>query len=454
MKLPEIINKTIPSLKGLVGNIDDIALVNVLNSKLTNMITQTGVNFKQYSNSKPATLSYYGINFMNSGANKDYVVDCINDYLMPFVELSIKQHIEDYKIQYRQEQEMLRPGAKQAKLIEEEIQQIRVANYEIYNPNYTGLYKEAEQISKIKFGSLFIRIGELGDYLDNIVSGNQSKKELYQKLKDIYEGTVAPSIIAGDNKREILRKIPVQALMYTDFENLLNEKIKKYYLMSLKTGLARRSFIYMPLEENGKICYPSKPEEKSEYIKDLLLLQNDYKNLFDVLNNKRNKTYEMSVEASEEIYKYNCECIDYFNKSKDDIILKLELKESFWKITKLSVVYSILGNPEDNIVNKEAVEMAISFYRAIQPSLKAVIEKRELSEVEKIAQYLYNNRDKEYITSGDIRKTNIIKGHNFSKFFDEIFVEIQEEMQKNYNCYLLNYDGLRGNTKAFYVREG
>ena len=177
LKLPRIISKTIPSLKKLVGDIDDIALVNVLNAKLANMITQTGVNFKQYDNSKPAVLSYYGINFMISGSSKDYSIDCINNYLIPFVEEELKVRIEDYKEQYYEEKMATAYTKSQKAQVEKEVNNIRVANYELHNPNVTGLYKEAEQISKIKFGSLFIRIGEFGDYLENIVGNNNSSKK-------------------------------------------------------------------------------------------------------------------------------------------------------------------------------------------------------------------------------------------------------------------------------------
>ena len=227
LRLPQIIEESVPALRKLVGDVDKIALVNVLNAKLANMITQTGVNFKQYSNSKPAVLSYYGINFMISGSSKDYSVDCINNYLIPFVEEEIKNKIEKYKKDYYEEHIALAKTKTQEKQVEKEVDSIRVANYELHNPNCTGLYKEAEQIAKMKFGSLFIRIGEFGDYLDSIIGNNNpSKKELYQKLKEIYEGTIAPSIIAGDGKREVLKNIPVQVLIYTDYENLYDEKIK------------------------------------------------------------------------------------------------------------------------------------------------------------------------------------------------------------------------------------
>ena len=179
--IPNLIADSLLPLKTLVGNIDDVALINVLNAKLANMITQCGVTFKQYANSNPAILSYYGINFMNSGSNKDYIVDCINNYLMPFVEGQLEQRVEQYREDYKKEQSLTRVGKKQEELIEKEADSIRVANFELCNPNFTGLYKEAEQIDKMQLGSVLIRIGELGDYLDQIVGGNQSKRELYQK---------------------------------------------------------------------------------------------------------------------------------------------------------------------------------------------------------------------------------------------------------------------------------
>lgn len=444
-----LIQQTLQPLKTLVGNIDDVALINVLNAKLTNMITQTGVKFKQYQNSNPATLSYYGINFMNSGSNKDYVVDCINNYLMPFLEEQLEKEIEQYKERYRDEQSAVRVGKKQEEAIEREIDSIRVANYELHNPNFTGLYKEAEQINKMEFGSLFIRIGELGDYLDQIVGGNQSKKELYQKLKDIYEGTIAPSIIAGDSKRQTLRQIPVQALMYTDFENLLNPKIKEYYLTSLKTGLARRSFIYMPTNSNKKLDYPQKISERVSAIDDLLRLQKQYFFLFSTLLEKEDKVYVMSSEASELIYQYNCQCIDYFNSSTDDLIVKIEKKESFWKITKLAVVYSIIDNPAANIVDAKYVQAAINFYNRIEPSLIAIITKRKESKVEQFAQFISGYKNKVVMMS-DLRKSGIIGQVNFSKFMKDNFDDIADELQVSYNLTLYPYKGSK-NCKGYQV---
>jgi len=443
--IPQLIQESVKTLKEMTDNVEELALLNILNAKIAHLVSLKSVSFKQYNNSVPRTLAYYGMNFMNSGANKDFAVDCINNYFLPFVEEWLKKNVEEYKIQYEQEQSLTRTGKREEQKIQEEINRMRVVNLELMNPNYTGLYEEARQMHNIQCGSLFIRIGELGDYLDNIVSGNQSKKELYQKLKDVYEGSFAPSIIAGDSKRETIKNIPVQVLMYTDFENLFNPKIKDYYLTSLKTGMARRSFIYMPSNESRELAYPKRPEEKDDAFYRAKELSKRFEDMFNKI--QAGTVYQLSEEAKEKLYQYQCECIDYFNKSKDDIIIKLEHKESFWKITKLAVVYSIVDNPLAIVVSSKYVDMAISFYKDIAPSLKTIIEKRKPSEIELYAQYMIDHAD-EIITRTELRNTNIVSNNKFKRFFDEHIEEIKEVVS-TYGYRVFDYSGDTPNSKGY-----
>ncbi len=448
MNAPKLLLDSIDFLKGIVDNVEDLALLNALNSKVANLVSLKGCTFKQYTNSSPRTMSYYCMSFMHSGTNKDYMVDCINDHLLPFVKEEMDWHIDDYKQQYELEQTELRKGKNAEKEIASELDRIRVANLEIANPNYTGLYREAEQITKTGFGSLYVRMGELGDYLENIASGDRAKKELYQKLKDIFEGTFYPTIVAGDGKRETLKNIPVQAYLYTDFDNLYKEKNREIYISSLKTGMARRSFVYIPENENKKISYPKRFDWKEDCFFRAKELQKRYKEVFDAIKTKT--TYNMSEEAKELLYQYQCKCIDYFNNSNDNIIVKLEKKESFWKITKLAVVYSIIDNPTNTIVSSKYVEMAIDFYKLISPSLKRVIEKRKKSEIELYAEYVANHKD-EIITRTDLRNLNYVHGSKFKKFFEEHEEEIKEELESSYNLLLYPYDGGNKSLKAYQV---
>jgi hypothetical protein len=287
-------------------------------------------------------------------------------------------------------------------------------------------------------------MGELGDYVDNIASGDKSKKELYQKLKDIFEGTFYPSVIAGDSTRETLYNVPVQTYLYTDFENLYNEKNKEIYLNSLKTGMARRSFIYMPCEKK-ELVYPTPPEFKDNAFLQARSLQEEFKRIFKQI--PTNHVYELTEEAKQRLYEYQCECIDFFNSSDDNLIIKLENKESFWKITKLAVVYSIIDNPKIDYVQLKYVEMAIDFYQKIKVGLRNVINQRKESEIDKFISYLYKNK-KNVISKMDLRNLNIVPSNKFKQFWDCHFEEIKEGVELTYKLQLVDYTG-KGNTKGY-----
>ena len=158
--VPEIIKKSLPIIRDVTNNVDDLAILNCLNAKFANMITQKNILFRQYSNSNPRTLSYYAMNFQPSGSSKDLVVDSINDYLMPFIEQELKSRIEQYKNTFE-----LKHPEMNAKQIKEELEKIRPENFEIANCTFSGFYKECYQLDKIGFGAICIRISELGDFL-------------------------------------------------------------------------------------------------------------------------------------------------------------------------------------------------------------------------------------------------------------------------------------------------
>ena len=435
---PQIVEECLGVLRTLTnGNVEDVALQNMLNAKLANMVCLKACAFKQFSNSKPSTVSYYAMNFMNSGARKDYSIDSINNYLLNFVPAEIESKIEGLKEEIESELACLDPKKQKREYAqkESELDSIRVASFELENPNYSGLYSEAKQIAKLDFGGLFIRISELGDYLSEIVGGDASKKKLYNSLKNIFEGKVAPNIIQGDNNRETLTNIPVQVVMYTDYENLFDNKVKDYYVKNLKTGMARRSFIYMPKEQTAKMKYPSRFEENEEAIYKAIEICKKLKEIYDKIQERT--IYEFSEEAKEMLYEYQCRCIDSFNNSKDELILKIEKNESFWKCTKLAVIYSIIDNPENRIIDSKYVLMALDFYDEISYGLKSVINNREKTKCEKAAEFFINHIGESFTTM-ELRNAGIIGQNNFSEWWSKRGGEEEtiEELQEAYKIEL------------------
>lgn len=442
--IPQVLNKSLDILKGITNNVDDLAILNCLNAKFANMITQKSILFRQYSNSSPRTLSYYAINFQPSGSSKDLVVDSINDYLMPFIKKEIEEKIENYKNTFE-----LKNPELNSKQVKEELAKIRTANFELSNCTFSGLYKECYQLDKIGFGSICIRMSELGDFISQAQAGDKGKAELFGKLKELFEGCVMPSIISGESNRKILNNINIQAIMYTDFHNLFDEKVKDYFISALTTGLSRRAYVFIPTsEENTKLGYIIPYEEKERQFELARGLQKDIKRIYDTIT--PDTIYSLSEESKQMLVDYQNSCIDYFNSSRDNMIVKLEKLNSFWKITKLAVVYSIIDNPTSIIVQSKYVQMAIDFYKLISPSLKKVIEKRKKSEIEKYAEYIADHKD-DIITRTDLRNLNYVHNAKFKKFFDEHLDEITEELSVNYSLLLYPYEGGNKSMKAYQV---
>lgn len=433
VKLPSIIKECLPLLRALTNyNVDDVALVNSLNAKLAYMVSLKGIKFKQYNNSISKSLSYYAINFMASGAAKDFTIDCINNYLLDFVEPYLDQALNRYKEQYYEQQYATRivganpqNRAKIEQQIEEELDQIRVVNTEIEEANLTGVYEEARQIEKVGVGAIFIRIPELGDYIDSATRMDKDKRSLMKKMKNIYEGTITPSIIGGDKKRRPIKDIPVQALMYTDFENLLDSQNNKFFKEMLKTGYARRCFIYMPQNEDRKINYPTDPRVLDEQIYKARDLKLQLQYIFERLSSKE---LIFSEEAQDWIYRYKCQCIDKVNKMRHKkSIIATDLSESFWKIQKLSVLYAVLDNPFAVLVDSEHIQMAASFYEAISPSLKYVMDKREKTVVEQVAEYIVE-QERPLITKMELRKQKFVSEREFTDWLAKNFEAVKEEL--------------------------
>ena len=442
--VPEIIKKSLPIIRDVTNNVDDLAILNCLNAKFANMVTQKNILFRQYSNSNPRTLSYYAMNFQPSGSSKDLVVDSINDYLMPFIEQELKSKIEQYKDTFE-----LKHPEMNAKQVREELAKVRPENFEIANCTFTGFYKEAYQLDQLGFGAICIRISELGDFISMAQSGDKGKAELLSKMKETYEGTVMPSIISGDTSRKKLKNINIQVIMYTDYENLFAESVKEYFLSLLRTGLARRCYVFIPNPEDEiKLDHVITAREKEAQFEKAGIIRQDIKRIYDTIT--PDTIYSLSEESKQMLVDYQNSCIDYFNSSRDNMIVKLEKLNSFWKITKLAVVYSIIDNPTSIIVQSKYVQMAIDFYKLISPSLKKVIEKRKKSEIEKYAEYIADHKD-DIITRTDLRNLNYVHNAKFKKFFDEHLDEITEELETNYSLLLYPYEGGNKSMKAYQV---
>lgn len=421
------------------GNWSEPALINVVNAKLTYMLSLGGAKFRQYTNGNDIILSYYGINFLPSGWGKDRVPNLINQNLINFTQDYMERVIKDYKEEYEQQEEykIRQLDKKQQKQAEFELQQkinnFRYLNTEIHDATVLGLYADAEIISRIGKGSLFLRIEELGDYIDGITTGNKQKKELFEKLKEISDGRFTATTISGDNKRRTLNNIPVSALLYSDFENFKTTRNREYLNKMLRTGISRRSFIFM--EEIKPVNQAIPSHEKQKALTEAQQLSEEIRNIF---NNIQPNSYLMSEEAHARIDKYKNECIDKYNEEvaqKNITIQGLDIKESWWKILKLGVVYHILNEPHNILIRASDIEEAIDFYSNICNSFKILKDTHADSAAEKMIKYIIET-DKSTIKMGDLRSQKFVGDVQFKKWFDEVIEDAQEKLRAEHSIEL------------------
>lgn len=440
MKTNKIVKRCCKFLNTMMdGNWSEAALTNVVNAKLTYMLSLGGAKFRQYTNGNDIILSYYGINFLPSGWGKDRVPNLINQNLINFTQEYMERVIKDYKEEYEQQEEfkIRQLDKKQQKQAEFELQQkinnFRYLNTEIHDATVLGLYADAEIISRIGRGSLFLRIEELGDYIDGITTGNKQKKELFEKLKEISDGRFTATTISGDNKRKTLNNIPVSALLYSDFENFKTTRNREYLNKMLRTGISRRSFIFM--EEIKPVNQAIPAHEKQRAITEAQQLSEEIRNIF---NNIQPNAYLMSEEAHARIDKYKNECIDKYNEEvaqKNITIQGLDIKESWWKILKLGVVYHILNEPHNILIRESDIEEAIDFYKNICGSFKILKDTHADSAAEKMIKYIIET-DKNTLKMGDLRSRKFVGDVQFKKWFDEIIEDVQEKLRTEHSIEL------------------
>lgn len=414
------------------NNMSELALINVTNSKLTYLLSMGGAKFKQYTNGNDIILSYYGMSFLPSGSGKDYVLNLFNNYLIPFVPGYMEKVIKDYKEEFEAQEEykIRQLDKKQQKQAEYDLQQkinnFRYLNTEIHDATVLGLYSDAEIIDRLGQGALFLRIEELGDYIDGITTGNKQKKELFEKLKEISDGRFSATTISGDNKRKTLNNIPVSAMLYSDFENFKTTRNREYLNKMLRTGISRRSFIFM--EEIKPVNKAIDFMEKQQAIVEAQQLSAELKSIF---TNIAGKSYLLSEEAHRTIDSYKNQCIDAYNEEvaqKNITIQGLDIKESWWKILKLGVVYHILNDPTNILVSSRDILEAIDFYREICNSFKILKDTHADTAVEKMIKYIIE-RDDCNIKMGDLRSQRFVNDVQFKKWFEEVIADVQEKLR-------------------------
>ena len=439
------------------GEIEDIALENMINAKLTQLVATKNVRFKQYANSDPAPLGYYSFCFIPSGFGKDKAVRFIDKNFMPFLKDKITKMIDRYKQElqsrlYAEAAQLETKARKEAeKLAEEQLRQVRPCNINIADATFTALYYEAEKIEQIGYGAICIKLMELGDYIRDAVKGDGTAKELLPKLKDVSDGDFNPRLTRTDADRHEISGIATIGIFCCDFNSVRKEKNKEYLMELLDGGMGRRSFVYF-FDKNvqlNPIELDWKREEKAyQNAKEIAIWLED---VFDKI--PMNMVCEFSNEAKDLLNEFKKECKQQSKElMQENELLAKAYGGAYWIVSKLSVTKAVIAEPTNNLISVKYVEQAIDFYRRIKPYLSMVIKEKEPDEVDKLRNFMlqWAKKASEPIKSGEIRKgIDHTNTNTWKSFKNEWLPYVLDWLEKEHNIIVRSYTGFGGNTEAW-----
>ena len=345
-------------------------ILNVLIAKTAQMITAKRVQYQIVN--ELGFPNWYSIIFMDSGIGKDYLVKDLDRLIFKNFGLWFSNKVELYK---HQEEKLIEERAskefksskeekRKSAFIQVEKAKIRNIFIEVSAGTQEGFYSDAEALSCANFGSVFLKISELGGYLSNLTI---EAKQFFNCLFEAYDGKVTSKSIKGENRKPDLNNIPTNALLYSD-PNLFKGEIKNIFKTLMVTGIGRRATISFRPDTN-LICQTLTYNELSNLELQANSLGDRIHSIFT--NIADNATYIVeSLAMNEYLNSYKNACKEKYN-NLDELIAKREINSRFYKALKLACLYACLQHPSELVIKSSDIEQAIITIEALGTDLEA-----------------------------------------------------------------------------------
>lgn len=396
--VPSILKDAIKLLNKKHVNTPIKCILNVLIVKLAQMITSKRVQYKKIN--EQGFPNWYAIVFMDSGIGKDYLVKDLDRLVFKNFGLWFSNKVELYR---HQEEKLIEEKAskefkgtrgeekRKTAFIQAEKAKIRNIFIEVSAGTQEGFYSDAEALSFANFGSVFLKISELGGYLSTLTT---ETKQFFNCLYEAYDGKVISKSIKGENRKADLVNIPVNTLLYSD-PNMFKGELEKIFNNLMLTGISRRAMLSFrvpaPLEVDNLTAEQLKDlESKLEAIGENL--NTTFLNISD------GSIYELESTAYDNfLISYKNICIEKSNNI-DDANARREINSHFYKALKLSCIYACLNHPTQLNITSEDLQQAIITVEALGTDLEAFTNFRPKynDKYDNLFFYLKNNLGKKF----------------------------------------------------------
>lgn len=449
--MPVILDNIYSHFSNRFVNLNNTVVLNVLLSKTAQMLTSKRILIDDIG--RDVIPNWYSMVFVASGFGKDRLVKDLNELVFKdfrnwFAEKSkrYKQNrIEDIKYIAKDKYPGEKQENQQRAFIEAETEKIRDLVLEMADGTQEGFYSDGLAFFNADFGSIFVTISEFGKFLQ---ASTTEKEQFINCLFNAYDGKISSKCIKGGKREADIEHLPVNALLYSDHNLILNE-VKHIINSLLQTGLNRRSVI--SFQANRKLKNEAMPYEVEKMFNETA--KNLGRELFSQFEKcKLGDKYTLLPESKTALNIYEQKCIDLYNKTENDF-LKSEIKSRVFKSLKLSCLYACLNHPKDLIIKPEDIEQAISTIEFLSQDLKELIDYRPkyCDKYDKIFNFFLEN-----LGTG-FTKTNLTYKHhqaigisrtNFTDNFDDT-ISIVKNIAKE-EGYLLQEKPINRNSGTEY----
>lgn len=455
LKMPVVLAQTVKIIERYHSGVSQNTIINMLLAKIANMLTSKRIKYLE--GARMGYSNYYATIFMPSGAGKDRISKDLDNFVFYLFKLWFKYEVEDLK--NKQKSELMHEAKckypdktqehQREKYVKDGMKEFRNMIMEVSDGTREGLYCDAKAFKQADFGSLMIKIAELGQYLKNMTT---EQKLFFNVLFEAYDAIIRSKCIKGERREEDIEDLPVNALLYSD-PTLFKSNLEKEFNALLEAGMARRTIItFMAKKEPYKMQEDAHKayKEEQKYYSDLKAIGIKLNKIFEAI--EQNSLYELTQETYVNVfYPYKLKLEKLANNEENSLFSK-EIMSRELKALRISCTYASLNHPTEFFIHPEDMEMAIDTVEKLSFDFRKFLTYRPRYEdrYDKIFQFFVENLDTKF------SKTELVTKHfknfrcsrdKFRKTFEDDMQIVSEIAQSNgYQLFCESINHNSGNT--------
>lgn len=310
------------------------------------------------------SINFYGLNLAPSGFGKGYSTHLLEDYVVnEFVE-NFTEHTFSVASELNLPQIAIKRAARKNLDYDDVLKKLE-AEYARLGP-YVSSFDAATTpaVEQLRNKILMAKLGSINLQIDEIGSNLTSNTDALNMFLELFDGTTKNKLIKNTNDslrgEELKGVTPTNMMLFGVPNSLLDGgKTQEQFLHFISTGYGRRCFFSFIPEDYEEQLDILTPEEQYELI-DKGTSTDTFEELSNYLGNFANiinasKTILLPKDTSLLFFQYKNDCLLRAKKiTSNSELIKIELKQRYYKALKLAGVYAFIDqSPEVTVQHLE-----------------------------------------------------------------------------------------------------